>query len=87
MANYTIIVINTDPICENSIENIISGVTDCSRYFLQLDPASQSKGPFDIYLDSTNTTPLYDNITREQFLIGVTIEIQCTTPTPTPLDV
>ena len=26
---YKIIVINTDPICENSIENIISGVTDC----------------------------------------------------------
>jgi len=84
MANYTIIVINTDPICENSVENIITGVTACSRYFLQLNPASNSKGPFDIYLNSINTTPLYDNITREQFLIGVTIEIECTTPTPTP---
>ena len=84
MANYTIIVINTDPICENSIENIISGVTACSRYFLQLNPTSHSKGPFDIYLDSIDTTPLYDNITREQFLVGITIEIQCTTPTPTP---
>lgn len=84
MANYTIIVINTDPICENSVENIITGITACSRYFLQLDPASHSKGPFDIYLDTTTSTPLHNNITREEFLIGITIEIQCTTPTPTP---
>jgi len=84
MATYKLIVINTDPICENRIENEITGVTACSRYFLQLNPSSHSKGPFDIYLDSTNSTPIYDNITRAQFLIGVTIEIQCTTPTPTP---
>jgi len=83
MSTYKLIVINTDPICENSIENIITGVTSCSRYFLQLNPSSHSKGPFDIYVDTIESIPLYDNITREQFLIGVTVELDCITPTPT----
>ena len=83
MATYKLIVINTDPICENSIENIITGVTSCSRYFLQLNPSSHSKGPFDIYVDTIESIPIYDNITREQFLAGVTVELDCVTPTPT----
>jgi hypothetical protein len=84
MATYKLIVVNTDPICENSIENEITGVTACSRYFIQLNPSSHSKGPFNIYLDTINSIPIYSNITRDEFLVGVTIEILCTTPTPTP---
>lgn len=83
MATYKLIVINTDPICENSVENIITGVTSCSRYFLQLNPSSHSKGPFDIYVDTIESIPIYDNITRDQFLAGVTVELDCVTPTPT----
>jgi len=84
MATYKLIVVNTDPICENSIENEITGVTACSRYYIQLNPTSHSKGPFNIYLDTTNSVPLYTNITRNEFLVGITVEILCTTPTPTP---
>ena len=83
MATYKLIVVNTDPICENSIENEITGVTACSRYFIQLNPSSHSKGPFNVYLDTINSVPLYTNITRNQFLAGITVEILCTTPTPT----
>ena len=62
MATCKLIVVNTDPICENSIENEITGVTACSRYFIQLNPSSHSKGPFNIYLDAGCESPIPANI-------------------------
>jgi hypothetical protein len=84
MAAYSIIVVNEAPGCENSAVQVID-VTGCTQVLIRIAPNNDAQGPFDVYLDSTGTTPLFSAVTRSQMLTGVTTSIgSCPTPTPTP---
>ena len=80
MSIYSILVTNNAPGCTTEIEQDLS-VTECSQYLVSLTPTSPSLGPFNIYL---NDVIYYSAVTRNDFLLGVVVSIECTTPTPTP---
>lgn len=85
MALYSIIVVNTAPGCDTQIEQQITGVTGCTSYIVRLTPNSNAVGPFNVYVDSTGSTPYYSAVTRTEMIEGVIVQIECLpTPTPTP---
>lgn len=83
MSLYSVFVVNTDLDCDNTIEQQLS-VSGCSTFTLYLSSQSDANGPFDVFINTTASTPLYSGLTRETILSGVTIELECLTPTPTP---
>jgi len=80
MSLYTILVTNIAPGCNNEIEQQVN-VTGCTTYIVRLTSNSNALGPFNVYVDSDI---YYSAVTRNDMLNGVVVNIQCTTPTPTP---
>jgi hypothetical protein len=83
MANYSIIVTNNAPGCDNEIAQQISVSAGCSSYLVRLTPTSTAIGPFNVYIDTTGSTPVYSAQTRTEMLNGVVVTFNCETPTPT----
>jgi len=84
MSLYSIIVVNTTPGCNTEIEQQVT-VTGCTSYVVRLTPNSNAVGPFNVYIDSTGSTPYYSAVTRTQMIAGVVVTFECSpTPTPTP---
>jgi len=83
MSTYSIIVTNTASGCNNEIAQQIS-VSGCSSYIVRLASTSNAIGPFNVYIDTTGSTPVYSAQTRTEMLNGVVVTFNCTTPTPTP---
>jgi len=84
MSLFSIIVVNTTPGCNTEIEQQVT-VTGCTSYVVRLTSNSNAVGPFDVYVDSTGSTPYYSAVTRTQMITGVVVTFECSpTPTPTP---
>lgn len=84
MPLQSIIVVNTAPGCDNLIEQQISADT-CNNYIVRITPSTNAVGPFDVYVDTTGSTPVYSAQTRTQMLNGVVVQLgPCPSPTPTP---
>jgi hypothetical protein len=79
MSIYSILVTNNAPGCTSEIEQQLT-VTECTQYLVSLTPNSNSVGPFNIYLDDVI---YYSAVTRNNFLDGVVVNVDCITPTPT----
>jgi hypothetical protein len=80
MSIFSILVTNNAPGCTAEIEQQLT-VTACTQYLISLTPNSSSLGPFNVYLDDVI---YYSAVTRNDFLDGVVVDIECNTPTPTP---
>lgn len=83
MGVYKFIISNQDPVCGSKYEQNIT-TTGCTTFLLKLNTISTSEGPFNIYIDSITSTPIYTNISRSQLLVGVQYSLECPTPTPSP---
>ncbi len=84
MPLQSVIVVNTAPGCDNLIEQQISADT-CNNYIVRITPNTNALGPFDVYVDTTGSTPVYSAQTRTQMINGVVVQLgPCVTPTPTP---
>lgn len=84
MPLQSVIVVNTAPGCDNFIEQQISADT-CNNYIVRITPSTNAVGPFDVYVDSTGSTPVWSAQTRTEMLNGVVVQLgPCATPTPTP---
>ena len=86
MSLYTIIVVNTATGCDTPVEQQLT-VTGCTSYIVRLSSSSNAVGPFNVYVNSTGSTPYYTNQTRTDMINGVVITLDCTptaTPSPTP---
>ena len=79
MSIYSILVTNNAPGCVSEIEQQLT-VTACTQYIISLTSNSTSLGPFNIYLDDFI---YYSAVTRNDFLDGVVVNVDCITPTPT----
>lgn len=82
MSLYTIIVVNTASGCDTQVEQQLT-VTGCTSYVVRLAPNSNSTGPFNVYVDTTGSTPYYSAVTKTEMLIGVILTLDCG-PSPTP---
>jgi len=80
MLTYVITVTNIYEGCDAAIEQQVT-VSGCSVYLVKLTSNSTAIGPFNVYLDETI---YYSAQTKTQMLSGVTIDLACVTPTPTP---
>jgi hypothetical protein len=83
MGVYKFIISNQDPVCGSSYEQTIT-TSGCTTFLLKLNTLSTSEGPFNIYIDTINSTPIYTNVSRSQLLIGVQYSLECPTPSATP---
>ena len=84
MSLFSIIVTNTAPGCGTEIEQQLT-VTACTTYIVRLTSNSNAIGPFNVYVDTTGSTPIYSAQTRTQMINGVAVQLgPCATPTPTP---
>lgn len=79
----SLFVVNTATNCNNYIEEQIN-VTGCTEFTVQLNVSSNAAGPFDIYETSIGGTPLYSGVSRSDLISGITVNLGCFTPTPTP---
>lgn len=83
MPLQSIIVVNTAPGCDNLIEQQISADT-CNNYIVRITQNTNALGPFNVYVDTTGSTPVYSAQTRQEMLNGVVVQLgPCATPTPT----
>jgi hypothetical protein len=82
MSLFSIIVVNTTPGCDTQIEQQVN-VTGCTSYLVRLTTNSDAVGPFNVYVDTTGSTPYYSAVTKTQMIIGVVVALECL-PTPTP---
>jgi hypothetical protein len=80
MTTYSILVTNNAPGCNKQIEQQIE-VTECTTYIVRLASNSNALGPFTVYVDGAIN---YSDVTRTDMINGVVVNLQCTTPTPTP---
>jgi len=84
MPLYSIIVTNNAPGCGTEIEQQLT-VTACTTYIVRLTSNSNAIGPFNVYVDTTGSTPVWSAQTRTQMINGVEVQLgPCATPTPTP---
>jgi len=84
MPLQSVFVVNTALGCDNFIEQQISADT-CNNYIVRITSNTNALGPFDVYIDSTGSTPVYSAQTRDEMLNGVVIQLgPCVSPTPTP---
>jgi hypothetical protein len=84
MSLFSIIVTNNAPGCGTEIEQQFT-VTACTTYIVRLTSNSNAIGPFNVYVDTTGSTPIYSAQTRTQMINGVEVQLgPCITPTPTP---
>ena len=83
MSLQSIIVVNTAPGCNTLIEQQISTDT-CNNYIVRITQNTNALGPFDVYIDTTGSTPVYSAQTRQDMLNGVVVQLgPCITPTQT----
>jgi hypothetical protein len=82
MGTYKFIISNQDPVCGSSYEQTIN-TSGCTTFLLRLNNLSTSEGPFNIYIGTINSTPIYTNITRNQLSAGVQYSLECPTPSAT----
>ena len=80
MSTYTILVTNNAPGCDTAIEQQLS-IAGCTTYIVRLSSNSNALGPFNVYVDDVI---YYSAQTRTDMFNGVVVELECTTPTPTP---
>ena len=83
MSLETIIVVNTAPGCDTSVEQQVT-VTGSECFIVRLPSSSNAIGPFDIYINSTGSTPYYVSVTRNELINGVVLCLGTPTATPTP---
>lgn len=83
MGTYKFIIKNQDIVCGSLYEQTIT-TSGCTTFLLKLNTASTSEGPFNIYIDSINSTPVYTNINKNQLLIGIQYSLECPAPTTSP---
>lgn len=83
MGVYKFIISNQDPVCGSSYEQTIN-TSGCTTFLLKLNTLSTSEGPFNIYIDTINSTPIYTNVSRSQLLTGLQYSLECPTPSATP---
>jgi hypothetical protein len=81
--NFTIYVVNRQVGCDNEVFQIVSA-DPCDDFLVQLVDTSVGQGPFDIYVDSLDSDPIETGVTRSELITGVTIILNCLTPTITP---
>lgn len=82
MALQTIIVVNTASGCNTSVQQQVTYVgSQC--YIVRIPPASNAIGPFDIYIDTTGSTPYYVAVTRDNMINGQVVCLGTPTATPT----
>lgn len=77
MPLYSVIVVNTDNAVNDKVEKVLS-VSSCSDYICRLQIGSTAAGPFDVYINSISSVPLYTGLTRSQMFGGVVITLDCT---------
>jgi hypothetical protein len=80
--NFTIYVVNRQVGCDNEVFKVVSA-DPCDDFLVQLVDTSVGQGPFDIYVDSLDNDPIETDVTRSELITGVTIILNCNTPTPT----
>jgi hypothetical protein len=80
MLTYVITVTNINEGCDAEIEQQVT-VSGCTTFLVKLTSNSNAVGPFNVYLDSLI---YYSAQTKSQMLSGVTVQVDCATPTPTP---
>lgn len=71
---YIVYVVNNDPDCNNYVVQEIS-LSACTNVIVRINPSSNAVGPFDVYKDSMDTTPVYTNLTRQEILNGVVVQL------------
>jgi hypothetical protein len=71
---YSVYVVNTAPGCDNYVEQQVS-VSACTNVIIRITSNTNALGPFDIYLNSLDTTPIRVNVSREEMLNGVVVQI------------
>ena len=80
MTLYSILVTNNAPGCNTEIEQQLS-VIGCTSYIVRLTSNSNALGPFNVYIDDV----IYlSDVTRDEMIDGVVVDLNCGTPTPTP---
>lgn len=77
MSLHSIIVVNKWSGCTDNLIEQQFYVLGCTTKKLSLSPLSNSLGPYDVYLDTTGSTPVYSAVTREFLMTGVTINVEC----------
>jgi hypothetical protein len=89
MSLQTIIVVNTATGCDTSVQQQVTVVgSEC--FIVRIPPGSNAIGPFDIYIDTTGSTPYYVAVTRDAMIngqvvcLGTPTATPTATPTPTP---
>lgn len=82
MSLQTIIVVNTATGCDTSVQQQVTVVgSEC--FIVRIPPSNNAVGPFDIYVDTTGSTPYYAAVTRDEMINGKVVCLGTPTPTPT----
>lgn len=71
---YSVFVVNNAPGCENYVEQQIS-LSACTNVIIRITSNTNAIGPFDVYKDSLETTPIFTGMTRQQMLDGVVVQL------------
>lgn len=72
MSLYSIIITNNYSGCTTEIEQQFN-VTECTKYNVTLPRATNSIGPFNVYVNSTGGTPVFSAVTRNELIEGVEV--------------
>lgn len=83
MALETIICVNRADGCDTSVEQQVN-VTGSECFIVRLPSSSNAIGPFDIFINSTGSTPYFVSVTRNELINGVVLCLGTPTATPTP---
>lgn len=83
MAIYSILVVNTASGCDNYVEQQLD-LTECRQVICRIAPNTNADGPFDVYIDSLSSTPVYVGKTKQEMINGVLVSIG---PCPEPLEI
>ena len=77
MILHSVIVVNKWSGCTNNLIEQQFYVSGCTQKKVALSLTSNSLGPYDIYIDTTGSTPVFSSVTRTQLMSGVTISVEC----------
>ncbi len=83
MSLYSIIVVNTSLSCDNYVEQQLD-LVECKQVIVRVSPNTNAEGPFNVYLDSTETTPVYVGKTKQEMIDGVVVSVG---PCPEPIEI
>jgi hypothetical protein len=71
---YSVYVVNTASGCSNYVEQQVS-ISACTNVIIRITSNTNAIGPFDIYVDSLDSTPIRTGVSRQEMLDGVVIQI------------